>query len=179
MDSNSPNPSFSDLNHPLFEPISLSLFLFLTSVKLAQQNSLTKNQGNRGTHGKKSQRSLTCSQAISCSLSTLKQHKNLPNSHIQNQKTTNIDWITRMASRVSICFMVFDVCLFVSSLTRIGVEDSESKEFVLTLNHSNFSETVSKHDFVILISLSIYIYTISCLLFSRSVQEGHTTTWAT
>jgi len=55
----------------------------------------------------------------------------------------------RMASRVSICFVVFVVCLFAPSLTRIGAEDSESKEFVLTLDHSNFSETVSKHDFIV------------------------------
>jgi protein disulfide-isomerase A1 len=54
-----------------------------------------------------------------------------------------------MASRVSICFVVFAVCLFASSLTRIGAEDSESKEFVLTLDHSNFSDTVSKHDFIV------------------------------
>lgn len=56
-----------------------------------------------------------------------------------------------MASRVSICFVVFAVCLFVSSLTRIGAEESESesKEFVLTLDRSNFSETVSKHDFIV------------------------------
>lgn len=56
-----------------------------------------------------------------------------------------------MASRVSICFVVFAVCLFASSLTRIGAEESESesKEFVLTLDRSNFSETVSKHDFIV------------------------------
>jgi protein disulfide-isomerase A1 len=54
-----------------------------------------------------------------------------------------------MASRVSICFMVFIVCLLASSLTRIGAKDSESKEFVLTLDHSNFFETVSKHDFIV------------------------------
>jgi hypothetical protein len=54
-----------------------------------------------------------------------------------------------MASRVSICFDVFAVCLFTSSLTRIDVEDSESNEFVLTLDHSNFSETVSKHAFIV------------------------------
>jgi protein disulfide-isomerase A1 len=45
--------------------------------------------------------------------------------------------------------MVFIVCLLASSLTRIGAKDSESKEFVLTLDHSNFFETVSKHDFIV------------------------------
>ena len=28
-------------------------------------------------------------------------------------------------------------------------DDSDSKEFVLTLDHSNFSETIAKHDFVV------------------------------
>jgi hypothetical protein len=55
-----------------------------------------------------------------------------------------------MASRVLICFVLFVVCLFVLSLTRIGAGDSESKEFMLTLDHSNFSETVSKHDFIVI-----------------------------
>jgi len=41
------------------------------------------------------------------------------------------------------------VPLFMSSLTRIGVKDSKLKEFVLTLDHSNFSETVSNHDFIV------------------------------
>lgn len=30
-----------------------------------------------------------------------------------------------------------------------SADDSESKEFVLTLDHSNFSDTVAKHDFVV------------------------------
>ncbi|EXB60097.1 Protein disulfide-isomerase [Morus notabilis] len=50
-----------------------------------------------------------------------------------------------MASRVPIWFMV--VCLL--SLTGVRAEESESKEFVLTLDHSNFSDTVGKHDFVV------------------------------
>ncbi|KAK8691897.1 hypothetical protein V6N13_075392 [Hibiscus sabdariffa] len=36
------------------------------------------------------------------------------------------------------------------SLTAISAEENdESKEFVLTLDHSNFSDTVSKHDFIV------------------------------
>lgn len=49
-----------------------------------------------------------------------------------------------MASRVSISvLLVFS--LIALSLTGIYAE----KEFVLTLDHSNFNETVSKHDFVV------------------------------
>ncbi|KAB1221079.1 Protein disulfide-isomerase [Morella rubra] len=54
-----------------------------------------------------------------------------------------------MASRVSICFFVFVLCLFASFFTKIGAEESESKEFVLTLDSSNFTDTVSKHDFIV------------------------------
>lgn len=54
-----------------------------------------------------------------------------------------------MASRVSICFYVFVLCLFASFFTKIGAEESESKEFVLTLDSSNFTDTVSKHDFIV------------------------------
>ncbi|KAF8404076.1 hypothetical protein HHK36_008953 [Tetracentron sinense] len=54
-----------------------------------------------------------------------------------------------MASRVSIWFSVF--VLLVSSINVISAEEGEgqSGEFVLTLDHSNFSETVSKHAFVV------------------------------
>lgn len=58
-----------------------------------------------------------------------------------------------MASRVSICFCVFVFCLFVSSVRVVsaeeGEEDSKSGESVLILDHSNFSETVSKLDFIV------------------------------
>ncbi|XP_018858114.1 protein disulfide-isomerase-like [Juglans regia] len=58
-----------------------------------------------------------------------------------------------MASRASICFFVLALSLFASSFTNIcaeeSVSESESKEFVLTLDHSNFSDTVSKHDFIV------------------------------
>ncbi|CAL1362421.1 unnamed protein product [Linum trigynum] len=51
-----------------------------------------------------------------------------------------------MASRVSILF-------FVSALVLIGAvsaaEEAESKEFVLTLDHTNFTDTVAKHDFIV------------------------------
>ncbi|PON94599.1 Protein disulfide isomerase [Trema orientale] len=61
-----------------------------------------------------------------------------------------------MASRVSISLLIFSICLlfFVSSLSMISAEESESKEsetkeFVLTLDHSNFSDTISKHKFIV------------------------------
>ncbi|KAF8405710.1 hypothetical protein HHK36_007787 [Tetracentron sinense] len=59
-----------------------------------------------------------------------------------------------MAPRVSFwsCVFVFAL-LLVSSLTLsvISAEDGEgqSEEFVLTLDHSNFTEIVAKHDFII------------------------------
>ncbi|KAL3592442.1 hypothetical protein D5086_011082 [Populus alba] len=41
-------------------------------------------------------------------------------------------------------------CLFVFSLVvALSTGEDESKEYVLTLDHSNFTETVTKHDFVV------------------------------
>ncbi|XP_052191016.1 protein disulfide-isomerase [Diospyros lotus] len=51
-----------------------------------------------------------------------------------------------MASRVLICSLVFVLSLVASSFAS---ETEDSKEFVLTLDHSNFSETVSKHSFIV------------------------------
>ncbi|OMO61087.1 Thioredoxin, partial [Corchorus capsularis] len=51
-----------------------------------------------------------------------------------------------MARSVSIWFVLATI---LCSLTAISAEESESKEFVLTLDHSNFKETVSKHDFIV------------------------------
>ncbi|KAJ6730489.1 PROTEIN DISULFIDE ISOMERASE-LIKE 1-2 [Salix viminalis] len=50
-----------------------------------------------------------------------------------------------MASSVS-----FWSCIFLFSLiVALSAGEDESKEYVLTLDHSNFNETVSKHDFVV------------------------------
>lgn len=51
-----------------------------------------------------------------------------------------------MASRVS-----FWSCVFVFSLivALSAGDESESKEHVLTLDHSNFTDTVGKHDFIV------------------------------
>ncbi|KAI5597582.1 hypothetical protein BDE02_02G075100 [Populus trichocarpa] len=50
-----------------------------------------------------------------------------------------------MASTVS-----FWSCIFLLSLiVALSAGEDESKEYVLTLDHSNFNETVSKHDFVV------------------------------
>lgn len=57
-----------------------------------------------------------------------------------------------MASRVSLWFFPLVLSLILaSSLVEISAssEEGESKEFVLTLDHSNFSDTVSKHNFVV------------------------------
>ncbi|OIV97947.1 hypothetical protein TanjilG_12704 [Lupinus angustifolius] len=50
-----------------------------------------------------------------------------------------------MAVKLSICFLIYAL-----SLSQIFADESaESKEFVLTLDHSNFSDIVSKHDFIV------------------------------
>ncbi|KAL9687692.1 hypothetical protein QQ045_032099 [Rhodiola kirilowii] len=54
-----------------------------------------------------------------------------------------------MAFRVSICWFALHL---IASVAGIGVSASESvskKQFVLTLDHSNFSHVVSQHDFVV------------------------------
>ncbi|XVE95501.1 hypothetical protein REPUB_Repub02eG0103000 [Reevesia pubescens] len=44
----------------------------------------------------------------------------------------------------------FGLAAIVCSLSSVSAEESgESKEFVLTLDHSNFTDTVSKHDFIV------------------------------
>lgn len=53
-----------------------------------------------------------------------------------------------MAGRVSTCFFfVFALSLLLPF--QISAEESSEKEFVLTLDHSNFHDTVSKHDFIV------------------------------
>ncbi|XP_047311066.1 protein disulfide-isomerase-like [Impatiens glandulifera] len=49
-----------------------------------------------------------------------------------------------MVSRSGICFFIFAISIFVS----ISCSASE-QEHVLTLEHSNFTDTLSKHDFVV------------------------------
>ncbi|KAK9945823.1 hypothetical protein M0R45_011319 [Rubus argutus] len=49
------------------------------------------------------------------------------------------------SSRVLLCFSLFIALCF----SGIHADEAESKEFVLTLDSSNFSDTVSKHDFVV------------------------------
>nr|Q9XF61.1 RecName: Full=Protein disulfide-isomerase; Short=PDI; Flags: Precursor [Datisca glomerata]AAD28260.1 protein disulfide isomerase homolog [Datisca glomerata] len=54
-----------------------------------------------------------------------------------------------MASMVSFCFLLLFLAFFASSFNEIYAEESESKEFVLTLDKSNFFDTVSKHNFIV------------------------------
>ncbi|TKY74256.1 disulfide-isomerase protein [Spatholobus suberectus] len=56
-----------------------------------------------------------------------------------------------MAGRVSICFLfVFALSLLALRPSQISAEESEVKEeFVLTLDHSNFHDTISKHNFIV------------------------------
>jgi len=50
-----------------------------------------------------------------------------------------------MAFKGFACFSILLLLsLFVSS-----IRSEETKEFVLTLDHSNFTETISKHDFIV------------------------------
>ncbi|KAF5942313.1 hypothetical protein HYC85_019955 [Camellia sinensis] len=57
-----------------------------------------------------------------------------------------------MASRLWIWSFVFVLSVIVPSFAGASAsenEDSQSKEFVLTLDHSNFFEIVAKHDFIV------------------------------
>ncbi|KAI9087709.1 hypothetical protein K1719_030341 [Acacia pycnantha] len=55
-----------------------------------------------------------------------------------------------MADRVSRCFFFVFVLLFLVSLPiQISTDEAEGKEFVLTLDHTNFSDTVNKHNFIV------------------------------
>ncbi|KAF5942316.1 hypothetical protein HYC85_019958 [Camellia sinensis] len=64
--------------------------------------------------------------------------------------------LAAMASRLWICTFVFILSLIAGTsaseteyTSASETEDSESKEFVLNLDHSNFHETVGKHDFIV------------------------------
>lgn len=52
-----------------------------------------------------------------------------------------------MVYRASSWFLFALVALSVWAVS--SADDSESKEFVLTLDHSNFSDVVGKHDFIV------------------------------
>ncbi|KAI9107064.1 hypothetical protein K1719_022592 [Acacia pycnantha] len=55
-----------------------------------------------------------------------------------------------MADRVSRCFFFVFVLLYLVSLPiQISADEAEGKEFVLTLDHTNFSDTVNKHNFIV------------------------------
>ncbi|XP_043721676.1 protein disulfide-isomerase-like [Telopea speciosissima] len=56
-----------------------------------------------------------------------------------------------MASRVPICFCIFVLCLFTSLHRLVSAAEEEGKagEFVVTLDNSNFTDTVNKHNFVV------------------------------
>lgn len=83
--------------------------------------------------------------------------QNPPSQHLRNPKFFFQTFLlvvklnrTMMAERVSIWFLfVFALSLIVSLPSQISADESESKEFVLTLDHSNFSDSVSKHNFIV------------------------------
>ncbi|ESR47462.1 hypothetical protein CICLE_v100013271mg, partial [Citrus x clementina] len=52
-----------------------------------------------------------------------------------------------MASSRSILALVLTIACCMTAIS--AEENAESKEFVLTLDHSNFSDTVSKHNFIV------------------------------
>ena len=51
-----------------------------------------------------------------------------------------------MASNGFAMLSILVLALFASS---IRSEETETKEFVLTLDHSNFTDTINKHDFIV------------------------------
>ncbi|KAL1214582.1 Protein disulfide isomerase-like 1-2 [Cardamine amara subsp. amara] len=51
-----------------------------------------------------------------------------------------------MAFKGLACFSILLLSLFASS---VRSEQTETKEFVLTLDHTNFTETINKHDFIV------------------------------
>jgi len=54
-----------------------------------------------------------------------------------------------MAGKITICSFVFVFSLLLSLPSQISAHESEAKEFVLTLDHSNFSDTVKKHNLIV------------------------------
>ncbi|THG08331.1 hypothetical protein TEA_011094 [Camellia sinensis var. sinensis] len=56
--------------------------------------------------------------------------------------------LASMASRVWICLFLFVFSQIAPSFAS-ETDEAQSKEFVLTLDNSNFSDTVGKHDFVV------------------------------
>ncbi|KAM7507758.1 hypothetical protein LguiA_018211 [Lonicera macranthoides] len=53
-----------------------------------------------------------------------------------------------MRSRVWIIVLLV-ISVIASYIREISASDSESKEFVVGLDHSNFHETITKHDFIV------------------------------
>ncbi|XP_042520453.1 protein disulfide-isomerase-like [Macadamia integrifolia] len=57
-----------------------------------------------------------------------------------------------MASRVPICFCIFVFCLFISFHGLVSASEGgegKAKEFVVTLDSSNFYDTVNNHSFIV------------------------------
>ncbi|MED6118637.1 disulfide-isomerase [Stylosanthes scabra] len=55
-----------------------------------------------------------------------------------------------MSFRVPICFLFLSLFLFASQISADeSASEAKEKEFVLTLDHSNFSDTIKKHDFIV------------------------------
>lgn len=74
-----------------------------------------------------------------------------------------------MASSRSILALVLTIAC---CMTAISAEESaESKEFVLTLDHSNFSDTVSKHNFIVVeFYAPWYTFNFSSFYFGSCLQ---------
>ncbi|CAI0576567.1 unnamed protein product [Linum tenue] len=67
-------------------------------------------------------------------------HKSPPSTRLWGEKKK------KMASRFSIFFFVFALVLIAAVS---AAEEAQSKEFVLTLDHTNFTDAVTKHDFIV------------------------------
>lgn len=74
-----------------------------------------------------------------------------------------------MASSRSILALVLTIACCMTAIS--AEENAESKEFVLTLDHSNFSDTVSKHNFIVVeFYAPWYTFNFSSFYFGSCLQ---------
>lgn len=73
-----------------------------------------------------------------------------PRGVAEKKKTLNLKFPTlTMARRVFPVLAIALSILFIISVSSVGAAEEAAKEHVLTLDHSNFSDTVTKHKFIV------------------------------